>query len=113
MITAIYSFYMIGTIHGLEPWIGFWLFVIATGFSIFFVFSKNRTKEGRKRLIVAFAAAEALFDICSLFYFSAHPVFFTYGVGFTYGLFFWCGITLLLGAVASVLNYQKGKQDMQ
>ncbi len=112
MLAAIYSFCTIGTIQGLAPWIGFWLCAIAVCFGVFFAFPKNRTKEGRKRLLVAFAAAETVFDIVSFLYFSAHPVLWAYGAGFTYGLFFWCGIMILSGILVSVLNYKKEKQGM-
>ncbi|MBQ7792333.1 MAG: hypothetical protein IJ367_02430, partial [Clostridia bacterium] len=62
MITAIYSFYAMGGISGLEVWAVLWGFCLILYFVLFSLFPINRTKSGRLYLFLNYLVAEIVLD---------------------------------------------------
>lgn len=100
MLTMIYSFYALGAIGGMEPWILFWAACLALYLAIFLFL--NRTKKGRKNVLIGLLLAEIVFDLVWAVIYSFNKVFIEFGVGITYGLFMWGALLLAAGVAATV-----------
>ncbi len=107
MITAIYSFYAMGGLRGLEVWALFWLLALLLYFGIFLFFKQNRTGGGVKRLCIHLLVCELVFDVLSALVFWVHPFYLEYGAGFSYGLFVWSGLLLVAGILSTIRSHRR------
>lgn len=113
MITAIYSFFAMGNLRGLELWIGLWVGCPVLYFILFSLFPKNRTKVGFLHLSLHFLVAEIVLDLLCGIWLWKNPAFLEYGAGITYGIMIFAVFLAISGIISTFCRYGNTKQNQE
>ena len=107
MITAIYS---LSFVHGAELWILFWFLCLIAYLGICFAFRTNRTKSGRKTVLVGLLIAEVLIDLVWAIVYYHNGTYLNYGIGAVYGIVLWIPVLAVTAIIVSVKNRNAVRQ---
>ncbi len=101
MVTAIYS---LSNVHGAEIWLLFWVICVAAYLGIGFLIKQNRTKQGKKTMLIGLLIAEVVIDFAWALFYYDNGAYINYGVGATYGLFWWIPVLIITLVIVTVKN---------
>ena len=101
MVTAVYS---LSFVHGAELWLLFWLLCLIAYLGICFAFRINRTKSGRKTVLVGLLIAEVLIDLLWAVIYYHNGTYLNYGIGAVYGIILWIPVLAITAMIVSVKN---------
>ena len=107
MFTAIYS---LGKVVGAELLVAGVLLCAALYLGMGLLFPANRTKRGRRTLLLALLCAELLCDgLWFAFYFPGGH-YHNYGIGGVFGAFLWPLLLLIAGGIAAAVNQSREEE---
>lgn len=107
MITAIYS---LSFVHGAELWILFWFLCLIAYLGICFAFRTNRTKSGRKTVLVGLLIAEVLIDLVWAIVYYHNGTYLNYGIGAVYGIIMRIPVLAVTAMIVSLKNRNAVRQ---
>lgn len=107
MITAIYSFAAFGSLRGMEVWMLLWIGCIALYFLLFSLFPKNRSKQGRRYMLLHFIVSELVLDIVCGIHIWRFPTLLEFGFGITYGLIMFAVFLGISGIITTICRYRE------
>ena len=109
MITAIYSFLLLGSLRGMGIWMLLWIGCIALYFILFSLFPKNRSPKGRLYLLLYYGVSELVLDVLFGIYLWRFPALLEYGFGITYGLILFAVFLVIGGTISTICRYREEK----
>ena len=107
MMTAIYG---LSLVHGAELWILFWFLCLIAYLGICFAFRTNRTKSGRKTVLVGLLIAEVLIDLVWAIVYYHNGTYLNYGIGAVYGIIMWIPVLAVTAMIVSLKNRNAVRQ---
>ena len=107
MITAFYS---LGNVVGAELMVAGVIVCAVLYLIIGLLFPANRTKRGRRTLLLALVCAEVICDGLwfALYFPGGH--YHNYGIGGVFGAFLWPLLLLIAGGVAAAVNRSREEE---